>query len=1226
MGRGMVHLHTHTELSLFDGCGKQADFVKRAKKLGCAALGLTEHGSMRGVLRQKKTCDELGIKPIYGIEFYLCEDLDRKGLSREEEQRIRATVSGRKAKNEAVYQEEVRLGMRDRFHLTALAKTDEGLRNLFRLSSIAWIRGHYKKPRIDWAALEKHREGLVILSGCLSGPVVKPILDDKPAEALERVEQLQGWFGEDFYLEVMPHSLPKQVKANKGLVRIARALDMPLVATQDAHWVGPEDRRAQDALLCIHTRDVMSNPERFQFESDDFYLKGRREMERSFAQHHGYFATDEVRRSLDATLEIAEKVTADLRTDKFAALLPPVAMPGDFTDEFAFLQHLALQGWEQREIPRRAAELAARRREPEGEVYQRYVRQLRHELETIRARKITRYFLVIWDMYQFAHAEKIGAGAGRGSAAAALVLYLLGITDLDPLEWGLMFERFIAPGRIDLPDIDCDFESRHREQIIEYFRRTYGEDRVAQIATINVMAGKGCLRDLGRVLEIPIGEINPVANAIVVLKKGDERVHATIEDAFKDSKVCQDFNERHPEVLELAKKLEGQARVLGVHASGVVVSPVPLMDICPLEIRAPKTKGGTPVVVTAVDMWGVQELGLLKYDILAVKNLDMIEDCKDAIAERHPHDGVLDLSRIRLDDPRVLDNFTALNFAGIFQFDTHAMRALCEGVVFESFNDVITMAALDRPGTGQSGLAAEFIKRKKDPKARVPVHPVIDEICSDTLGVMVYQEHVLRIAQAVAGYTPEEADKLRKLIGKSFGKETMAKETDKFVSGAVAKGFSKKFAEKLVEQIAFFGGYGFNKAHAASYGLTAYRQMWLKTYYPVEYMWALLCNEEKPDKKARLVKEARRMGLTVRAADVRIAGATWTLDGDDIVGSLLDLKGLGVKAVEAIAAARPFRTFVDFASRVNRRVVNRRVVSILLRAGALHELVPNEKWLHDSLDAVWDLVVEGKLGEVARHLMESFDAPDWTPEEAETMALAVNPLSQDRSLETHQGFIEGLPVQWIPFDDDGFWERPNAFLYGAVDDVKIGRAGEGDLAGIEYAYIVLEDLEGKKVRIRLDGEVYQSFSKVIKDAQIIGAHCSINGQYKSVRAHYVVDLLKLERKLEAREGLTKFEALFTTEHHPVGRYSSKDLDQLYKKRGRIYAIGMVTHVHRKKDRKERMMGFVGLQGVKGYLDLVCFSRQWMDLEGKLEPGQVVHACITRSGDSTFLEAVADFLE
>jgi DNA polymerase-3 subunit alpha len=1222
VSRGLVHLHTHTELSLFDGCGKQADFVKKAKKLGCAALGLTEHGSMRGVLRQKKTCDELGVKPIYGIEFYLCEDLDKKGLAPEHEKRIRESVSGRKERNEAVYQEEVRLGMRDRFHLTALAKTDEGLRNLFRLSSIAWIRGNYKKPRIDWAALEKHREGLIILSGCLSGPVAKPILDNKPAEALERVEQLQDWFGEDFYLEVMPHSLPKQIKANKGLVRIARALKMPLVATQDAHWVGPEDRRAQDALLCIHTRDVLSNPERFQFESDDFYLKGRREMERSFAEHHGYFAADEVCRSLDATLEIAEKVTADLRTDKFAALLPSIELPGDFSDEFAFLQHLALEGWERRDIVRRAAELAAKRGESEGEVYQRYVRQLRHELKTIRERKIVRYFLVVWDLYQFVRAEKIGAGGGRGSAAGSLVLYLLGITDLDPIERGLMFDRFIAPGRIDLPDIDCDFESRHRDKILDYFRRKYGEDRVAQIATINVMAGKGCLRDLGRVLEIPIGEINPVANAIVVLKKGDERVHATIEDAFAESKVCQEFNERYPEVLDLAKKLEGQARVLGVHASGVVVSPVPLMDICPLETRTPK--GGQPVVVTAVDMWGVQELGLLKFDILAVRNLDAIKDCENAIAARHKVP--LDLSGIDLEDEKVLDNFTALNFSGIFQFDTHAMRSLCQGVKFESFEDVVTMTALDRPGTGQSGLAAEFVKRKKDPKARVPVHPVIDEICADTLGVMVYQEHVLKIAQAVAGYTPEDADKLRKLIGKSFGKQTMAKETDKFVEGAVARGFDRKFAERLVEQIAFFGGYGFNKAHAASYGLTSYRQMWLKTYYPLEYMWSLLCNEPDADNKARLVKEARRMGLTVRAPDVRVAGTSWTIDGDDLVGALSDLKGVGVKAVEAIIAARPFRTFVDFAARVNRKVVNRRVVTILLKAGALRELVPNEKWLYDSLDAIWDLVVAGKLDEVKRHLMDSFGSPDWTPEEAETMAIEVNPLSQDRSLETHQGFIEGLPVPWTPFGDDGFWEAPNAFLYGAIDDVKIGRAGEGDLAGVEYAYIVLEDREGKKVRIRLDGEVFQSFATVIKDATIIGAHCSINARYKSVRAHYVVDLLELERKVSGREQLTKFEALLTSEFHPVGPYSGQDLDELARRRGRCSAVGMVTHVFRKRDRKKQMMGFVGLQGFKGYLDLVCFSRQWGPLDGRLEPGQIVRARLTRSGSSTFLEGVADFLE
>jgi hypothetical protein len=411
--------------------------------------------------------------------------------------------------------------------------------------------------------------------------------------------------------------------------------------------------------------------------------------------------------------------------------------------------------------------------------------------------------------------------------------------DLDPLEHGLLFERFMAPGRIDLPDIDCDFESRRRGEILAYLRDAYGADKTAQIATVNEMKGKDCINSVGRVLEIPIGKLRAVSATIEARKKGDADVHATIVDAFQENQVCKDFDTEYPQFLPLATKLEGTAKVLGVHAAGVVVTPIPVMDICPLETRE-GDEG--PVVVTAVDMNGAAELGLVKIDVLAVKNVDMVEDCVRMVRERHGTE--IDFAEIDYNDPAVIQKFTAGLFAGIFQFDTASAQKLCNGVQFERFEDITALNALNRPGTMQSGLAAEWIKRKADPEARVSIHPVVDEACADTLGVIAYQEHVMRILRAV-GFTPEETDALRKKISKSFGRETLAKEAERFVEMATARGWDRELAEKVIDQISAFGGYGFNKSHAASYATTSYRQMWLKTYYPVEYMWSLLTNEDQ---------------------------------------------------------------------------------------------------------------------------------------------------------------------------------------------------------------------------------------------------------------------------------------------------------------------------------------------------------------------------------------------
>jgi DNA polymerase-3 subunit alpha len=1248
MARSMVHLHTHTEMSLFDGLGKQEAFVKRAKKMGHPAVGFTEHGTMRGILKQRAACADSELKAIYGIEFYICDDMTRGGLSPDEVAQVWAQAQeggakGLAAKNEAVYQEEVRRGIRARNHLTVLAKTDEGLRNLFRLSSMAWIQGNYKKPRIDWRTLREHRAGLVVLSGCLSGPLSVPILAGDFGAALQKAEEMLEWFGEDFYLEIMPHSLPEQVQVNKALVRISDAMGIPLVATQDAHFVNACDHDAQSALLCVHTKDVLSNPDRFKFDTDEFYLKGRAEMEASFREHHGYMKASEIKASLDTTLEINEKITAQLKTDKFAAILPPVKLRDGFTDEFRFLSHLCLQGWERRKIDRRAGAAAAASGRSEEAVREEYTARLKLELKDIRERKFVRYFLIIEDMYHFARQRGIGIGPGRGSAAGSFVAYLIGLVDLDPLEHGLLFERFMAPGRIDLPDIDCDFESRRRGEILAYLRDAYGADKTAQIATVNEMKGKDCINSVGRVLEIPIGKLRAISATIEARKKGDADVHATIVDAFQENQVCKDFDTEYPQFLPLATKLEGTAKVLGVHAAGVVVTPMPVMDICPLETRE-GDEG--PVVVTAVDMNGAAELGLVKIDVLAVKNVDMVEDCVRMVRERHGTE--IDFAEIDYNDPAVIEKFTAGLFAGIFQFDTASAQKLCNGVQFERFEDITALNALNRPGTMQSGLAAEWIKRKADPEARVSIHPVVDEACADTLGVIAYQEHVMRILRAV-GFTPEETDALRKKISKSFGRETLAKEAERFVEMATARGWDRDLAEKVIDQISAFGGYGFNKSHAASYATTSYRQMWLKTYYPVEYMWSLLTNEDQMTKMARLVKEARKMGIAVRPPLVNDADTKWVItEAGEIVGALSDLKGIGPAAIEAIKAHRPFKHFVDFAKRVERRKVNKKVVEVLLKAGAMAELVPNQKWALENLERLWGLAGGGKWSELAQTLVAFADEPDWTEEEAASNALAVNPMAAEGSIELHRDFLESLPVEWASTADEGFWDRSHAFMVGTIMEVKTGRGDKSKSGPAQYAYVTLEALRRRpegdaaptedegagehEERLRFDGEALEMCGPYLKKGALIAVHVGVNTKYKNTRVHYLVDVLELKRKLELlQEGqdtqFSRFE-LMLTEHNPVAQHTRRDLLEVLDGARQGTVVGLVTHVFRKLDKKKNEMAFFGLQGKSGFVECLAFSSTWQKHGEGIVPGALIRADLRRDrdGGAFLFDRVSDFFD
>jgi DNA-directed DNA polymerase III PolC len=800
-----VHLHVHSDYSQLDGCGKVADYAQRAKDMGHPAIALTEHGTMRQYYTQQEACQERGIKPIYGIEFYVANDMRRKGLTDDEKTEITRDLKRGERKG-AIKEYEEREGIRDRWHLTVWAQNDVGMKNLFKLSTNAWLDGFYYKPRIDVEELLKYKDGLLVATGCQSSIIMDHACLGKRKRALKEADRLYEAFGDKLWLEVMPHAGNDQILANKFAMELmGRWKNIDMVATQDAHYVDASDSEAHEVLLCIGTGDKMKNPDRFRFGDGELYLKSRKEMFRDFTKNHDYMGSKLIKRALNNTLVVSNIIDEDIvKIDRFACLMPPVDVPSRYNgDEYAYVKAMCVHGWEWREIPSRVSTYAKKHAITYKEAMTIYKSRLKHELQAIQKQKFITYFLLVRDLYDWARKQDIMCGPGRGSAAGSFVAYLLGITSVDPIEHALLFERFINPARVDMPDIDMDFEDVRRQEIIEYLRQKYGADRVSQIATVSQLSGKQCLKDISRVLEIPYADVNEVTNSIIERSSGDERVSQTIVDSFKDFKVCREFNKKYPDVLKYARKLEGMHKNLGIHAAGVVTSPVPLVDITPLEVR--KHADGD-VVVTAVDMNGVQAHGLLKMDVLGLRTLAVLKDAVRAIKERH--NVVIDLERLDLNLADILQAFTAHDYVGIFQYDSPGADKICTGVSFDTFEDVAAMTALNRPGTARSGLATEYVDRKKHPEKRTQghFHPKVSAITADTMGVIVYQEHVQRIFTDIAGFPPGTADSLRKKIAKKFGDETIGKERENFIRGAREhSGIDEKIAGKIMDAITFFG-------------------------------------------------------------------------------------------------------------------------------------------------------------------------------------------------------------------------------------------------------------------------------------------------------------------------------------------------------------------------------------------------------------------------------------
>jgi len=891
-----VHLHVHSEYSLLDGAARLEKLVERARALKFPALALTDHGNLFGAVDFYTACAKSGVKPILGCELYVAPG------SRFE----RSSQDG---------------GYEGASHCTVLARTAHGYANLMKLVSKAYLEGYYYKPRVDRELLAQHADGLLVLSGCLNSEVSRLLSAGDAAKAQETAGWYQEVFGKDHYfMEVQSHGLEQQVPVTEGTIKIARAIGAPLCGTNDSHYLEAEHSRAHEALLCIQTGTTMSDPNRWKFSSNEFYVKSADEMRAVFK---------DLPEAYRNTLAVAERCNVDLQFGQFH--LPNYQVPAGYTLD-SYLEHLAFEG------------LAHRYGGSPGDAV---VERLRYELGVVSKMGFSGYFLVVWDFISHARRQGIAVGPGRGSSAGSLVAYCLGITNVDPIRYGLIFERFLNPERISMPDMDIDFADDRRDEVIRYVVERYGADRVAHIITFGTMGAKAVIRDVARVLGFSYGEADRIAKLVPGFP-----LNISLDEALEKAPPLAEQVKRDPRVGEMwavARALEGCTRHASVHASAVVISDEPLMERVPLY-KDPKR----PELITGYAMGPIEKLGLLKMDFLGLKTLTVITDALRLVKESR---GItLDADTLPLDDAKTYQLLTEARTFGVFQLESGGMRDALKRLKPQRIEDIIAMVALYRPGP--MDLIEDFVNRKH---GRAPIayeHPLMERRLQETYGIMVYQEQVMQLAADLAGLSLGEADTLRKAMGKK-DRELMAQQREKFISGCKANRIDARKAERIWDLIEKFAGYGFNKSHAACYGVVAYQTAYLKANYPTEFMAALLTSEmDKTDKIVQYVEETRAMGLRVEPPDVNVSRAQFTVSGDAIHFGLAAIKNVGATAIDSIVKVResdgPFASLDDFCARVDLRLVNRRVVECLIKAGAFDSLQSTRAGLLAALDQAMD--------------------------------------------------------------------------------------------------------------------------------------------------------------------------------------------------------------------------------------------------------------------------------
>lgn len=903
-----VHLHVHTQYSLLDGAIRLKDLFDTAGAYRMPAAAITDHGNMFGALEFYERAKKCGIKPIIGCEAYIAP----KGRH----------DRGSKAEGEAN-------GDEDRsFHLTLLARNRTGYQNLLKLVSLGYTEGFYYKPRMDKEILRRHSEGLIALSGCLKGEISSLLIRNQHEGAKRTAQEYENIFEPgNFYLEIQANGIPEQTVANEGLVRLARDLSLPLVATNDCHYLRKSDARAHEILLCIQTGKTILDEKRLKFHTDQLYFKSPEEMAKEFAY---------VPEALKNTLEIAEKCDLKLEMGNYHFPVFPLEQGESLDERF---EHEVRQGFEQR------IEAIRRKRPSFGEEQLREYRQrLDYELGVIKQMGFATYFLIVADFINYAKRSGIPVGPGRGSAAGSLIAYVMRITDLDPIEHGLIFERFLNLERISLPDIDVDFCVNGRDRVLEYVTNKYGKDRVAQIATFGTMQARAVIRDVGRALAMPYNEVDRIAKLIPPTLGIDLNRAMTVEPRLTEMQL---ENPQVKELFEVALALEGLTRHASTHAAGVVISDRPVVEYMPLCV------GQEGEIVTQYPMKYVEKAGLIKFDFLGLRNLTVISDAVNLIAENHGTQ--ITIEDLPLDDPDTYALLARADTTGVFQLESSGMRDIMVRLRPENFADIVALVALYRPGPLESGMVEHYIQGKHGGQVVYDLD-ILKPILESTYGVILYQEQVMKIASALANYSLGEADILRRAMGKKIG-ALMNAQRDRFVKGAVENGIDSVKANRIFDLMAKFAEYGFNKSHSAAYALIAYQTAWLKSHYPVEFMAALMNSFlGSSDQIVKLINQCAQMDIRILPPDVNQSGRAFQVVGHMIRFGLGAVKNVGEAAVEIILQGRreqgPYTAIHEFCERIDSQKVNRRVVEQLIRCGAFDSLHQNRAQLMAGLDEV----------------------------------------------------------------------------------------------------------------------------------------------------------------------------------------------------------------------------------------------------------------------------------
>jgi DNA polymerase-3 subunit alpha len=1058
---------------MLDGASRLDELVAAAAADGQPALGITDHGNMYGVLDFYRECKQQGVKPIIGTEAYMAHE------SRHERPARRGRIDDTGGDTES--------GSKLYYHLTLLAENNTGYRNLIQLSSLAFLEGYYYKPRLDWELLQKYSEGLICSTGCLGGHVLQSLLRGDTKGALEKAGRLQEIFGKDnLFVEIQDHGIPAQIETNPQLIEIAKKIGAPLIATNDSHYTHRHDHTAHDALLCVQTGSMLSDPKRFKFEGEEHYLKSAAEMRHLFR---------EVPESCDSTLWIAERANVDIDFGKVH--LPNFPVPQGFDSDIDYLKHLTMEGAKMRWGGQLASDV---------------IERLSYELKVIDDMGFASYFLIVWDLIKHARDNDIRVGPGRGSAAGCAVAYCLRITDLDPIKYDLLFERFLNPSRVSMPDIDMDFDSRYRDEMIRYAAERYGRDHVAQIITFGTIKARNAVRDAARVLGYPYSMGDKIAKAMPPLVMGrDTPLKYCFEevpkhrDGYRAASELREMVNADPDikrVVEVAMGLEGLKRSDGIHAAAVVITRDQLTDYLPIQRKPePGQDPAAAPIVTQYEMHGVEDLGLLKMDFLGLRNLDVITDTVQMVRESVNPD--FDIDTVSLDDEKTFALLSRGDTIGVFQLESPPMRALLQSLTPNCFDDVAAVVALYRPGPMSANMHYDYADYKNDRKKPDFFHPDAEDLLADTYGLMVYQESVMRVAQKFAGYSLAEADNLRKACGKKIP-ELMAKERDRFESGCEAAGYGSQLGNQLFNVIEKFADYAFNKSHAYGYGLIAYQTAYLKAHYPVEYVACLLSSVKGNfDKGAVYLSDARTSGIQVRTPDINLSRSDFialTAQGERAVSfGLSAIRNVGDGLVQLMLTERdangPYESFHDFVERAPEQVLNKRTVESLIKAGAFDTLGHPRRGLLMVFEQIIDVTVERRR-ERDKGIMSLFGdemaADNGFTDRVEIPALQFDKTDQLRNEKEMLGlYISDHPLMGIEYSlrrrvDCGIGEarERDDGSFVVVGGVITNLARKYTKRGDQMAVFLLEDLESS-IEVTVFPKTLAEVGHILKEDAIV---------------------------------------------------------------------------------------------------------------------------------------------